>query len=85
MVEVIVYTKRGCHLCEHVLEKLEELNSHGSMKIATRDIAQDQELFERYKYLIPIVAVDGKVKLAGAALANPITLEDMLRRTIFHT
>ena len=81
----MVYTKRDYHLCEHVLEKLEELNSQDSMKIATGDITRHQEFFGRYKYLIPIVAVDGKVKLTGAALANLITLEDMLRRTIFHT
>jgi len=85
MTKVVVYTKRGCHLCERVLKKLEELNSKGSVKIATRDITQDQEFFELYKYLIPVVAVDDEVKLTGAALANPITLEDVLRRTIFHT
>jgi glutaredoxin len=82
-MDVVVYTKRDCHLCERVLEKLDELNSQGSFRIATKDITQNQELYRRYRYLIPVVAVDGEVKLAGAVLANPITLEDVLRRAIF--
>ena len=83
LTDVVVYTKQGCHLCERVIAKLEELNSQGSIRIAMRDITQDQDLFQGYKYLIPVVAVDGKVRLAGAVLANPITLEDVLRRAIF--
>jgi predicted thioredoxin/glutaredoxin len=75
--------KEGCHLCERVIEKLEELNPTGSVRISTRDITQDQELYERYKNLIPVVAINGKVKLAGAVLADPSTLEDVLRKTVF--
>jgi hypothetical protein len=75
--------KENCHLCERVIEKLEELNPTGSVRISTRDITQDQELYERYKNLIPVVAINGKVKLAGAALADPSTLEDVLRKTVF--
>jgi predicted thioredoxin/glutaredoxin len=80
---VVVYMKENCHLCERVIEKLEELNPTGSVRISTRDITQDQELCERYKNLIPVVAVNGKVKLAGAILADPSTLEDVLRKTVF--
>ena len=83
LTEVVVYTKEGCHLCERVIEKLEELNPTGSVKISARDITQDQELYERYKNLIPVVAINGKVKLAGAVLADPSTLEDVLRKTVF--
>lgn len=83
MTEVVVYTKKGCHLCERVLEKLKELNSAKSVKISTQDITQSRELFERYKNLIPVVAVDGKVRLAGVAMTNLNAMEEILRRTVF--
>jgi glutaredoxin len=82
LTEVILYTKAGCHLCERVLEKLEELNVDGSFKISTRDITQSKELFERYQYLIPVVEVDGKIRLAGASLSNTNTLNGILRKAV---
>jgi len=82
MTEVVVYSKQGCHLCERVIAKLEEMNYESSIRISTRDITEDQKLFERYRYLIPAVAIDGKVRLAGAALTDPNTLEDVLRKAI---
>ena len=82
MTDVVLYTKEGCHLCERVLEKLEELNVDRLFKISTQDITQSKDLFERYQYLIPVVEVDGKVRLAGASLSNPNTLNDILRKAV---
>jgi len=82
MTEVVVYSKQGCHLCERVIAKLEEMNYESSIRISARDITEDQKLFERYRYLIPVVAINGKVRLAGAALTDPNTLEDVLRKAI---
>jgi glutaredoxin len=82
MTEVVVYSKQGCHLCERVIAKLEEMNYESSIRISARDITEDQKLFERYRYLIPVVAINGQVRLAGAALTDPNTLEDVLRKAI---
>jgi len=82
MTEVVVYSKQGCHLCERVIAKLEEMNYESSIRLSARDITEDQKLFERYRYLIPVVAINGKVRLAGAALTDPNTLEDVLRKAI---
>ena len=49
------------------------------------DIATDPDVSERYKNIVPVVAVDGKVRLAGATLANPNTLESVLRMALFRT
>ena len=83
MTDVIVYSKDGCHLCERVVAELWKLRSERFFEISVRDIATDPELFEAYRNIIPVVAIDGKVKLAGATLSNPNTLEDVLRRAIF--
>lgn len=82
MTDIVLYTKEGCYLCERVLEKLEELNVDGSFKISTRDITESKDLFDRYQYLIPVLEVDGKVRLAGASLSNLDTLNELLRKAV---
>ena len=83
MHKVVLYTKDGCHLCERVLTELLKLRDEQSFEISIKDITTDSQLFERYKNIIPVVEVDGKVRLAGAALSNPNTLEDALRKVLF--
>jgi hypothetical protein len=81
--KVVVYTKEGCHLCEHVILELQKLQREQSFDLGTQDIAADAGLFERYKDVIPIVEIDGKIRLGGSALANRSTLEDVLRKALF--
>lgn len=83
MSSVVVYMKDGCHLCERVIAELLRLVSERSFEISIKDITSDPHLFECYKNMVPVVAVDGRVGLVGAALANPNTLEDALRRALF--
>ncbi len=83
MHKVVLYTKDGCHLCERVLTELLKLRDEQSFEISIKDITTDSQLFERYKNIIPVVEVDGKIRLAGAALSNPNTLEDALRKVLF--
>jgi glutaredoxin len=84
MTTVVVYTKEGCHLCEHVIAALERLASEHSLEISTRDITESSEMYERYRNVIPVVEVDGKITLGGSTLSNQNTLETVLRRAIFH-
>jgi len=78
-----LYRKDGCHLCERVLAELLKLGDEQFFKISIKDITTDSQLFERYKNIIPVVEVDGKVRLAGATLSNPNTLEGALRKVLF--
>jgi hypothetical protein len=66
-----------------VIAQLLKLRSEQSFEISIKDITTDSRLFERYKNIIPVVAINEKVRLAGAALANPNTLEEALRRALF--
>jgi len=80
---VVVYGKEGCHLCENVVSVLERMRVERPLEISTRDIAADPQLFERYKNIIPVVEVNGEIRSAGLTLANPRTLESILRRILF--
>jgi hypothetical protein len=60
-----------------------KLRGERSFEISIKDITVDQQLFESYKNIIPVVEVDGRVRLAGAALADPNTVESDLRRVLF--
>ena len=82
MTNVIVYSKDGCHLCERVVSVLWKLRSERLFEILVKDITTDSELFERYRNIIPLVTIDGRIRLAGATLANPNTLEGVLRKAL---
>jgi len=83
LTSVVVYSKEGCHLCEKVISELLKLKNERAFEITIKDITTDSELFERYKNIIPVIAIDGKVKLAGTTLANLNTLKETLRKTFF--
>lgn len=80
-----MYGKDGCHLCENVVAELRKLNSAHEMQIIAEDITKDPTLYERYHDAIPVVAVDGKIKLAGAVLSDPRILSGVLRKAINQT
>jgi glutaredoxin len=82
LTNVLVYSKEGCHLCERVVTVLWKLRSERLFEISVKDITMDSELFERYRNIIPVVTIDGKIRLAGATLANPNTLESVLRKAL---
>ena len=82
MRRVVVYSKDGCHLCENVISELEKLRAVESFELTTLDITGDPTLYERYKNIIPVVLIDGNVKLAGAILSNHTELKQTLKRAI---
>ncbi len=84
MTKVVVYTKEGCHLCENVIAVLEKVAGERRLEVSTQDITADARLFERYKNIIPVVEIDGKVRLGGSTLSNRSTLEGVLRKALFH-
>lgn len=55
-----VYTRNGCPLCEKAIENLLALQNRYSFKMEEIDIAQSDELTERYGIMIPVVLIDGE-------------------------
>lgn len=65
MITITLYSKAGCHLCDQVRDYLEDLAADYTVELQEIDIRRDLALFERYRYRIPVVAVDGVERLEG--------------------
>jgi glutaredoxin len=55
-VEVVLYSRPGCHLCEDARAMLERAD----VAFAERDIESDDALFKRYLERIPVIEIDGE-------------------------
>ncbi len=58
--EVILYSRKGCHLCEVVKESLQALTHRARFTWREVDIDQDEELRRRYNEEVPVVFIDGR-------------------------
>jgi len=72
MPTVILYAKAGCHLCDEAREYLEDLAVSYAFTLDEIDIRRDETLFERYRYRIPVVTVDGVERLEGRIAAEDV-------------
>lgn len=74
-MKTILYTREGCHLCDHAKAILEE---HG-LVVESVDIDQDPELLQKYNFTIPVVQIDGKIRFRGRV--HPVLLKRLLQAT----
>ena len=58
--EVIVYSRKGCHLCEIVKESLVKLHKRGGFDWRDVDVDSDPELRRQYNDQVPVVFIDGR-------------------------
>lgn len=72
MRRVVLYTKAGCHLCDEAREHLEDLAADYEFDLAEIDIRSDDALFDRYRYRIPVIVVDGEERLEGRIEFNDV-------------
>lgn len=87
-MHLILYSKPGCHLCEGLLEKLEQIQTL-DLELEVRDITTREDWFEAFQYEIPVLF---KVSSAGKDVEQPIPrpspratvqqLEQMLQKYI---
>ena len=59
-MNLTLFSKPGCHLCEEMRVLLDELQPEYGYAIDEIDITQDDELFARYRYEIPVLLKDGR-------------------------
>ncbi|MDO8673232.1 MAG: glutaredoxin family protein [Dehalococcoidia bacterium] len=59
------YTKDGCHLCEEAWKMFTVVAGEFSFAITQVDITTDPQVYERFKYTIPVVEVDGEAVIGG--------------------
>ncbi len=59
MRSIRVYSRRGCHLCDVLLEELLPL-VQDAYRVEVRDVDTSPELRDRYGDCVPVVELDGR-------------------------
>lgn len=60
MHEVIVYSRKQCHLCDEAKDQLRSLEPSGHFHWREVDIDADPELRRLYTDEVPVVFIDGR-------------------------
>jgi glutaredoxin len=53
-MKLILYSKPGCHLCEGLKEKLEQIQGL-NLELEVRDITSRDDWFQAYQYEVPVL------------------------------
>ena len=56
---VIVYSRPGCHLCDDAKAAILSAGCSDQFVLEEIDIESDEELLNKYKYDIPVIAING--------------------------
>jgi hypothetical protein len=75
LVELVLVTRQGCHLCDQALYILRELGHEPHLA----DVDADEELFRLYDWRVPVVLADGVIVAEGRIIKA--TLEEALKRS----
>ena len=60
MVEVSIYSRSNCHLCDVALEVLEQMQSEFSFTINKKFIDGDLELEDKYGESVPVILINNE-------------------------
>jgi glutaredoxin len=58
-MQLILYSKPGCHLCEGLQEKLEQIQNL-SLELEIRDITTREDWFTAYQYEVPVLFLSNR-------------------------
>lgn len=64
-LSVVVYTRQGCHLCDDLWAAVSKLQAKYRFKLSAVDVDADPELVAKFNTCVPVVEVNGKVRLRG--------------------
>lgn len=67
-MKLTLYAKPDCPLCDELKADLDVLQNQYEFTLVERNIEEDNALFERYRYLIPVLDIAG-----GSLLTPPHT------------
>jgi glutaredoxin len=56
---VIIYSRPGCHLCDEAKAAILSADCSDQFTLEEVNIESDEELLRKYKYDIPVVAING--------------------------
>lgn len=72
MVRIIFYYKEGCWLCDNAEEMLNGMRLKYDLKIEKIDITSDNELYELYRFDIPVLEFRDGFTLHGRIKKNDL-------------
>ena len=72
MTDVILYTRRGCHLCDDAFQVL----TRYGIQPRLIDIDAHADLHDRYNECVPVVEIDGQERFRGRI--NEVLLRRLL-------
>ncbi len=58
-IHVIIYSKPGCHLCDEAKASILSTGCTDEFDLEEINIESDEELLRKYKYDIPVIAING--------------------------
>ena len=74
--DVVMYTRRGCHLCDDAWALLEQARRRHGFALRQVDVDGDPELVRQYGLCVPVVVIDGRVRFRG--VVNRVLLARLL-------
>lgn len=66
-MRLVLYSKPGCHLCEGLQEKLEQVTAL-QFQLEVRDITTRDDWFQAYQYEIPVLYMAPQSAEVGAGI-----------------
>ncbi len=60
MHDVVVYSRKGCHLCDIVKQTLAQVEGNAGFQWREVDIDSDPQLRQKYNDEVPVVFIDGR-------------------------
>ena len=85
MINLILYSKPGCHLCEGLEEKLAQVTNI-DFKLEIRDITTREDWFNIYQYEVPVLCQQLPQKEQNLPRLSPRAsvkqLEKMLEKSL---
>jgi len=60
MWRLTLYSKPDCCLCDDAKRAIEEFSTECELQLEVVDITKDDKLFEKYRYDIPVMLLNGE-------------------------
>jgi glutaredoxin len=58
-VQVIIYSKPGCHLCDEAKQAILAAGCNDQITLTEINIESNPDLMSKYRYDIPVIAING--------------------------
>jgi glutaredoxin len=75
-VQVVMYTRQGCHLCDEAWQMLHEMKRRYTLRLEKVDVDSAVDLQQRYGERVPVLIFNGKERMWGRI--NRVLLERQL-------